>query len=302
MRVCQADQSGLLLETLLRLFSDTKRTRLKQCLKNGGVLVNGRRVTRFDHPVRPGDKIAVASGRQDQAAVIPSWGVRILFEDDFLIAADKPSGLLSIASETVRERTAIFAVNDYLNRKENLRHPLNPRRGGLQARRRKMIFVVHRLDRGASGVLLFAKDVKVKEQLQRDWETFSKTYLAAVESCPHPEEGTVTNYLRENKRLRVEICRPCPEAKKAVTHYRVLKKNKEFSLLEVRLETGRKHQIRVHLSGLGCPIAGDKDYGSLKNPAGRLALHASRLEIFHPVSGRRITFKSALPPELEGLV
>jgi len=169
MRVCQADQSGLLLETLLRLFSDTKRTRLKQCLKNGGVLVNGRRVTRFDHPVRPGDKIAVASGRQDQAAVIPSWGVRILFEDDFLIAADKPSGLLSIASETVRERTAIFAVNDYLNRKENLRHPLNPRRGGLQARRRKMIFVVHRLDRGASGVLLFAKDVKVKEQLQRDW-------------------------------------------------------------------------------------------------------------------------------------
>lgn len=301
MRTYTVQNSGLLLETLLQAFADTKRTRVKQSLTHGGVLVNGRPVTRFDYPVKPGDLITFGTRRDDEGAKVPEFGVRILYEDDLLIAVEKPAGLLTVATDSVRERTAIYAVNDFLNLRERIRSEGGRRSKG-PVRRRKLVFVVHRLDRGASGVLLFAKDVETKEWLQANWDRFSKTYQAVVEGAPAEEQGKVESYLKENKILRVESGPNSPGAKRAVTHYRVLKKNKSLSLIEVRLETGRKHQIRVHMADLGCPIAGDKDYGSTVNPARRLALHACRLEIEHPAQRRRVAFESPFPPELEALV
>lgn len=302
MRTYTVENSGLLLETLLKAFPDTKRTRVKQSLTHGGVLVNGRPVTRFDFPLNPGDKISFGTKKADEGVKVPEFGVRILYEDNFIVAIDKPAGLLTVATDTVRDRTAIYAVNDFLNMRVNLRETPGHKKLYLKPIRQKMVFVVHRLDRDASGVLIFAKDQRTKEWLQQNWDRFSKTYQAVVEGRPENNKGKIESYLKENKRLRVDSGPKSPGSKLSITHYRVLKSSPSLSLLEIHLETGRKHQIRVHMSDLGCPIAGDKDYGSTVNPARRLALHACRLEIMNPETGEPMSFESPLPPELEALV
>ncbi len=302
MRTFIVDQPGPLLETLIRVFRDTNRTRLKQSLKHGGVFVNDRPVTQFDFALKTGDTLKLGTKRPEDGVAGPDYDVRVVYEDEKVIVVDKPSGLLTIATDKIRDRTAMFAVNDFLNRRETARMRTRFSEEDEEPVRKKQIFVVHRLDRGASGLLVFAKDGETKDWLQEHWEEFSKTYNAVVEGCPEEKQGTVESYLTENKILRMISGPKTPHSKWAVTHYRVLKSDRDYSLLEVRLETGRKHQIRVHMADLGCPIAGDKDYGCRTNPAGRLALHACRLEIRHPKTGAPLVFESALPHELKKIV
>ena len=206
--------------------------------------------------------------------------MRIIYEDDALVVIEKPAGLLTIATDKVRDRTAYFMLNEHLRPK------------------RQRVFIVHRLDRDASGLLVFAKTEQAKRFLQDHWKDFEKTYFAIVEGAPEKKSGTISSFLRQNKFLKVYSGRRTEDSKFSVTHYKVVQAGFPHSLLEINLETGRKHQIRVHLADLGHPIAGDKRYGAKTNPAGRLALHASRLAFTHPVSGQRMVFESELPRTL----
>jgi 23S rRNA pseudouridine1911/1915/1917 synthase len=207
--------------------------------------------------------------------------VKVVHEDGDIIVVDKPAGLLTIATETERARTAYASVRSYLHSK---RPP-------------EKVFIVHRLDREASGLLVFAKTAEAKAALQSQFRDHSagRRYLAVVEGHVTPEAFTIRSHLAENKVLRMYSTRRTSEGKLAVTHVHVLKRNPTTSLIEVRLETGRKHQIRVHLAERGNPIVGDKTYGSRLNLFKRMALHGAHLEFRHPKTGKLMMFESPAP-------
>lgn len=279
MRALPPATPGPLLPWLLAALAPMPRTRVKQLLRFGQVTVNGVPVTQFDHPLAAGDRVAIAPARADPAGeALRQAGIRIVYEDDDLIAVDKPAGLLTVATAGEKHDTAFARLN-----------------ASLAARRAGRPFVVHRLDRETSGLLLFARSAAVRDRLQATWDRVRKTYLAVVEGEPRPAEGTVRNFLTEGKDLRVRASPgPRPGAKEAVTHYRVVKTRNGRSLVEVDLETGRKHQIRAHLAGLGCPVIGDAGYGATTDPAVRLGLHAWRLAFDHPTTGWRVELESPL--------
>jgi 23S rRNA pseudouridine1911/1915/1917 synthase len=199
-----------------------------------------------------------------------------VFADDHIVVADKPAGLLTIATETERERTLYVQVGQWARQK---------------------IFIVHRLDREASGLVVFARTIEAKQALQDQFKDHSagRTYIAVAEGRVLPSRFIIRSRLNENSIHRVYVVRERGGGKPAITHVRVLENRARSSLLEVRLETGRKHQIRVHLADRGNPIVGDKLYGSGRNPIHRLALHGARLEFNHPQTGRRLSFDSPYP-------
>jgi 23S rRNA pseudouridine1911/1915/1917 synthase len=253
------------------------RTRVKQLLRSGRVHVNGTSVTRHDHALHPGDTVTIS---RDAPAPDTLAGIAIVYEDAHLIVIDKPPGLLTVATESEKTDTAFVRLNEHL-----------------AARNAGRSFVVHRLDRETSGLLLFARSAEVRDELQANWDNVTKTYLAVVEGTPSPTEGVIENYLTEGRDLRVRASkRAGKDAKRAVSRYKVRESRGGYSLVEVELETGRKHQIRVHMAGLGCPVAGDKLYGATTNLAKRLCLHAWRLVFDHPVTGEGVEVESP-PPE-----
>jgi 23S rRNA pseudouridine1911/1915/1917 synthase len=269
-----------LLDWLLVALAPMNRTRVKQLLRSGRVLINGASVTRHDHPLTPKDRVSVAKDAPQAANVV------IVSEDDTLVVIDKPAGLLTVATESEKTDTAFVRLRDHL-----------------AAKRAGRPFVVHRLDRDTSGLLLFAKTPEVRDALQANWDAVTKTYLAIVEGTPDPTEGRIENYLTEGRDLRVRAShRPGGDAKLAASRYKVVASRDGYSLVEVTLETGRKHQIRVHLAGLGCPVAGDRVYGAKTDPVGRLALHATRLAFDHPVTRKRVEVESPLPPALRRVI
>ena len=208
--------------------------------------------------------------------------IRVVFEDDSVIVVDKPAGLLTMGTETERAKTVYATLRAYVNSK---RPP-------------EKIFIVHRLDREASGLLVFAKTNEAKEHLQDQFKNHSagRVYAAIAEGRVLPDQFTIRSMLAENAAFRVYSTKNAAAGKPAVTHVRVLKRNARTSMLEVRLETGRKHQIRVHLAERGNPIAGDKVYGSRSNSLGRLGLHGTHLEFEHPRTKVRMQFDSPCPP------
>lgn len=274
-----------LLAWLVDALRPTNRTRVKQLLQHGRVSVNGVPTTHFNHPLRPGDRVEITDAPQVADRELRQSGIVVVFEDDSLVVIDKPAGLLTVATEGEKLDTAFARLNDHL-----------------RGRRVGRPFVVHRLDRDTSGLLLFAKSADVRDRLQANWDAVEKTYLAVVEGTPEPAAGVVENFLAEGKDLRVRATRPGGHAKRAVSRYRVTATRGRHSLVEVVLVTGRKHQIRVHLAGLGCPVAGDAVYGATTDPAGRLGLHAWRLAFDHPTDGRRVALESPLPETLRRVV
>ncbi len=286
-----AAEPAELLPYLFKIFEGTSRTKIREYLKFKRVSVNGQTTSRHNFRLAPGDRVAVLRGRGSYSPAAPEFGVEVVYEDSDIVVIEKPPGLLTVGSETVRHRTAIKALNNYLSSRA---YSARLKARGKPARP-KMVFVVHRLDREASGLIVFAKNERAKFTLQENWHKFQKCYFAVVEGTPAKQQGTLSSYLKENAFLKVYSSRKPDEAKFSVTRYAVARTNGQYSLLEVALETGRKHQIRVHLADLGHPIAGDKRYGAKTDPAGRLALHACRLTLFHPVTGKESVFESPVP-------
>ena len=264
------------------------RTRVKQFLKYRAVAVNNKTIVTHDHHLHPGDRISLSFEKKTVSGTAPKFGIQILYEDDAVLVIDKPAGLLTIGTERERTKTAYFQLNEFLRER-------NPDK-------KERIFIVHRLDRETSGLIVFAKNEAVKRRLQENWTTVEKQYLAVVEGVPKETEGTISSYLNETSTLRVYEDKASKKSKYAVTKYKVLKSSRENSLIEVHIETGRKHQIRVHLSGIGHPVAGDKKYGSETDPLKRLALHASRLSFTHPLTKKRMDFESKPPHAFGPLV
>ena len=263
---------------LAHLFQEASGRTRKQMLAGGRVRVNGTVVRLPATMLAAGDVIEVGA-KLVRSALPP--GLRIVHEDRDVIVVDKPAGLLTIATEHERRRTAYAHLTAH-------------------ARARKppgRVFIVHRLDRLASGLVVFATSLAAKQALQAQFRAHAteRTYLAVVEGRVADREGSIRSRLVDDEPGRVRETRDPARGRPAVTHWRVLECGAQHTLLEVRLETGRRNQIRVHLAGLGHPIAGDRAYGSATDPLGRLALHAHVLSFDHPVDGERLRFVSPAP-------
>lgn len=215
-------------------------------------------------------------------------GLMTLHEDRNIIVVDKPAGLLTISTDREKSRTAYFILTDYV------------RKGVAKSRNR--IFIVHRLDRETSGILVFAKNEEAKFRLRSQWQDTKKKYLAVVHGRCEKRAETITTYLAENQAHGVYETKDARKGKLAHTAYKVLKQTKDFSLLEINLLTGRKHQIRVHLAGIGHPVVGDPRYGPERKPHARLALHAQSISFAHPFSGEPLTFTTKVPKYFHTLV
>jgi 23S rRNA pseudouridine1911/1915/1917 synthase len=251
------------------------------------VTVNGEVVTRFDRHLRRGDVVAIRSGRQRTPEPVIRSGIEIVFEDASLIVVEKPAGLLSIATASERVDTAYRHLNAYVR----LARPRGAR-----------IWIVHRLDRETSGLMVFAKTAVAKHALQRGWANVEKRYWAVVEGSLPSDSGTLESDLDENEPGRVFSASRSESTRHALTWYRVLAHGSGRSLVELLPKTGRRHQLRVQLADEGCPIVGDQKYGATTDPASRLALHACGLALPHPETGERLSFESRLPRELARLV
>jgi len=286
-------EKARLLEYLFLILKDSKRTKVKQFLKVGAVLVNGKSITQFDHPLVPGDQVSIKSARDPRPVDEPDYGVEIVYHDNDLVIINKPAGLLSIATEKEGVKTAIFAVGEYLDKLETERlRQIGRRESDF---RDKPIYIVHRLDQAASGLMVFAKSEAVKLKLQGEWDQAIKKYYAVVEGVPKNKTGTIESHLHESISLRVYSTPPDEGGKLSISHYEMMRASSHYAILQVKIDTGRKHQIRVHLSDSGHPIVGDDRYGSRTNPIRRLALHGCYLSFKHPVTGKQVTFQSELP-------
>jgi len=264
------------------------KTKVKQLLKHRAIAVNNRIVTRADHKLSANDSILLDAKPKPGAEILEHTGIGIVYEDDAVIVINKPSGLLTIATEKEKKETAYYLLNAYFKE----RNPSRPDR----------IFIVHRLDRETSGLIVFAKDEAAKRRLQKDWNGAEKKYYAVVEGIPRDPEGRIESYLSETTAFKVYSEPAGEESKHAVTKYRLMRAGKGHALLDVLLETGKKHQIRVHLADIGCPVVGDKKYGAKTNPFRRVALHAYSLSFAHPVSGKRMQFTTPLPKAFASVV
>ncbi len=274
---------GPLLDALQTLFPDSSKTTLRKMLQSGRVHVNGEVEKDAKRQIEADDLIDIAQ-KSVQRALPP--GLAILYEDDDLIVVLKAHGLLTVATEREREATAQAYLNAYLREKGEGR-----------------VHVVHRLDRETSGALVFAKNLDTREALKVSFAAheIDRLYVAIIDGAMQPPSGTIQSYLIERRDLRMQTVDSHPDAKLAVTHYRTIATTHRYSMLEITLETGRKNQIRAHLSEAGHPVIGDQLYGSMTNPLGRLALHAKLLGFTHPTTGKRMSFTAPLPKAFRDL-
>ena len=276
--VYTVDEPDTLLPFLLSHVKGKSRNNVKSLLSRRLVAVDGVPLSRFDAPLLPGQQVQILPQSAPRADALP---FPLLYEDEHLIVVNKPAKLLSVANDKEKTRTAYHIVTDYVK----------ARRVG------DRIFVLHRLDRDTSGVLMFARDPETKELFQSRWNEMvtRRGYLAVVEGVPRPDRDTIRSYLVETDTHMSFSGAPGKGAKEAVTSYQTVKAGNGYALLDISIETGRKNQIRVHMKEKGCPVAGDKQYGARTNPIGRLCLHANELSFTHPVTGEAVTFKAKMP-------
>ena len=282
-----APSDCLLLDFLLASLTDKSRNNVKSILKHGEVFIGGIPVTRHDTPVRAGQEVLVKS-RSARASEGAQDVLNILFEDEDIIVFEKPQGLLTIASDKEKERTAYHMLTDYVKASDPAAR----------------VFIVHRLDRDTSGLLVIAKNEHAKENLQSGWDKPSvrKSYAAVVEGIPNPSQGTARSYLKENSVHVMYSSSRQDDGHLAITDYAAIRAGRDYALMEIELRTGRKNQIRVHMKDIGHSIAGDKKYGAQSNPIKRMALHAAKLSFPHPRTGRAMSFESEIPKSFYSLV
>ena len=278
----KVNKSEELLVFLLNNFPSLSRNNLKKLLSNQQVLVNGAEVRQFNFLLAKDDIVSLSpyKVRKDGKRVSK---LKILYEDDELIAINKPAGLLSIATDKEKEETAYRLMMDYVQ----------------EANKKNRVFVVHRLDKETSGVLIFSKSEELKNALQDKWNDLVKLreYIAICEGKFDKKEGTRISYLLPTKTNLMFSSHKPNDGQKAITHYQVINENDTCSLLKVKIDTGRKNQIRVHMKDLGHNVVGDDKYGSNLNPINRLGLHARVLEFDHPLKNKHFKFIAETPKE-----
>jgi 23S rRNA pseudouridine1911/1915/1917 synthase len=274
-----------LLVSLIDNFPNKSRKLLKAVLKDRQVSVEGKAVTQFDYVVIPGQDVVVSWEKAKEIA--QPRELNILHIDEDIIVIDKPPGLLTVATDKEKRKTAYSMLSAFV-KAEN---PDNK------------IFIIHRLDRETSGLLMFARSETVKQQIQETWNTTigERTYVGVVEGEVDPPAGTISSWLTESSAFIVYSSQNSQAGKKAITHYKKIDGTKDLSLLEINLETGRKHQIRVHMQDIEHPIVGDKKYGAGANFMGRMALHAMVLSFTHPRTGEVCRFDTGVPSKFKQL-
>ena len=272
-----------LLEFLFEALKGQSRNSVKSVLSSKRVSIDGAPVTQFDFKLYPGDTVIISSNpiRKKTRSNLP-----ILYEDNEIIVINKPSGLLSIASDKEKSSTAYRMLSDYVQQKD----------------KHNRIFVVHRLDEDTSGVLMVAKNPEIQKALQDNWNDIvsKRGYYAIVEGQMKEKQGTVKSYLKKNAQNLMYSSKD-KNGQFSITHYKVMKESDKYSLLDVNIDSGRKNQIRVHMGDLGHNVIGDDKYGNPSNPLKRLGLHAYCLELTHPITGKKMKFTATMPKEFETL-
>ena len=273
-----------LLSFLIETFSNQSRNSVKSLLGSHRVSVDGAPVTQFNLKLYPGDTVIISNSpiKKKTRSRLP-----IIYEDDEIIVINKPSGLLSIASDKEKSSTAYRMLSDYVQQKD----------------KHNRVFVVHRLDEDTSGVLMVAKNVKIQQALQEKWNDIvsKRGYYAIVEGVMEKPSGTIKSYLKKNSQNMMYSSKKAGDGQLAITHYKVIKANEKYSLLDVNIDTGRKNQIRVHLGEMGHHIIWDDKYGEPADPLKRLGLHAYKLKFVHPVTKKIFEFKTEMPKEFDSL-
>jgi 23S rRNA pseudouridine1911/1915/1917 synthase len=286
----RVQQPGTLMDFLLSKMGGMSRTSVKNLLARRVVRLNGGVETRPNVELQEGDQIVIVPEQGTRTLTHPK--LRIVYEDDYLIVVEKKEGLLTVAAHPGSAETTAFSIlKDYVRRSD----------------KRNGIYVVHRLDRETSGLLVFAKTRELQEYMRTYWRELvtKRTYVAVVEGKMPKDEDTIVTWLSEDPKSTMVYSSPVDDGgKKAVTHYKVVKSNEQYSLLELNLETGRTNQIRVHLASKGCPVVGDRKYGhgNESSPIDRLCLHAKVLAFIHPVTEKTVRFESPVPKEFNRVI
>lgn len=276
------EKEGELLDYLYKNI-DMPKKRIKQYLTHGSIFVNNNRTTQYNYKLIPGMNIVIDTDNKNKKEL----PFNILFEDEHIIVVNKPSGLLTIATAKEKDKTLYHIVREYLVSKN----------------RNARVFIVHRLDKDTSGIVVLAKDEKTKNKLQENWNEYVslREYVAVVHGKLKKEEDRIVQRLKETKTNLVYISRN-DEGKEAITNYKVIKENDNYSELSIKIETGRKNQIRVAMATIGNPIVGDKKYGDSKDKESRLFLHANRLKMYYPEIKKDILFETPIPSEFKKLI
>ncbi len=264
------------------------RNAVKSLLTHKQIKVNGKLVTQFDQMLKVGDTLSIMKFNQARKRRKLKGG-SVVFEDEHIIVVEKEVGFLSVGTDREKTRTLYHSLNEYVKTRNN---------------KTGRIYVVHRMDRDISGLMLFVKEQDIQMMYQQNWDKLVKkyNYSAIVEGTPTPSVGTITSWLTEDKNFVMRSSATDNGGLNAVTHYKTVATLGRYSLLNFNLETRRKNQVRVQMQTIGHPIVGDKKYGSTSSPIKRVALHADYLEIIHPISGERMEFRSNLPKAMHQLV
>ena len=270
-------ENEILIEFLKKIFSNLSKNSVKSLLHNEKVFVNGNMTTKYNYELNAGDVVEI---REKVAK-----NIDIIYEDKDIIVINKPSGLLTVATEKEKNKTAYHLVMEYLKKKN----------------KNNRIFIIHRLDKDTSGIIMFAKNERAKHLYQDNWNDIVKKrcYYAVIDGKMENKEGTIKSYLKENGNMVYSV--KDRSGKLAITEYKVLKERKNISLLDINLKTGRKNQIRVHMKENKTPILGDLKYGEKSKLINRLALHAYKLELVNPVTKKLLTFEINMPNEFKML-
>lgn len=270
-------ENEILIEFLKKMFSNLSKNSVKSLLHNEKVFVNGNMTTKYNYELNVGDIVEI---REKVAK-----NIDIIYEDKDIIVINKPSGLLTVATEKEKNKTAYHLVMEYLKKKN----------------KNNRIFIIHRLDKDTSGIIMFAKNERAKHLYQDNWNDIVKKrcYYAVIDGKMENKEGTIKSYLKENGNMVYSV--KDRSGKLAITEYKVLKERKNISLLDINLKTGRKNQIRVHMKENKTPILGDLKYGEKSKLINRLALHAYKLELINPVTKKLLIFEASMPNEIKTL-
>jgi 23S rRNA pseudouridine1911/1915/1917 synthase len=271
------DRELLLTDFLREIFPQSSGTKIKKLLVHGSISVNGKISRNPTTPLHPGDVVGYRKQVILTGEVAP---FPLVYEDPHILVIDKPAGLLTYGEKGSNGTSVYKDLKDYLSK---------------TVKARAELFVIHRLDREVSGLLIFARTAEIQEIIKENWVQNVKRYLAFVEGIPDPPEGTIRSWLSEGEGYKVHSVGKREGAKYAVTNYKLIQVKDRNALLEISLETGRKNQIRVHLSDIGHPVIGDRKYGADASYERRIRLHACYLKIMHPVTNDWLEFNSGLP-------